>query len=82
MCLFQQAEELGSFGHMILTLELRKEERSYGEEAYEARHVSGVSLHGCLVERQLCKIEKLKPELLWRTQGVRDARGVEYVEES
>ena len=34
----------------------------------EARHVSGVSLNGGLVERPLCKAVKLKPGLPWRHQ--------------
>ena len=45
----------------------------------KARHVSGVSLNGGLVERPLCEAVKLKPGLPWRTQDVRDARVVGYL---
>lgn len=48
-------------------------------KAKEARHVSGVSLHGDL-ERSLCEAMKVKPGLPWRPQNVGDTRAVGYLQ--
>ena len=45
----------------------------------EARHVSGVSLNGGLVEGPLSESAQLKPGLPWKTQDVRDARVMGYL---
>ena len=75
----QEVAELGSFSHVVLGLELRIEERSYRIKAAEARHVSGVSLNGGLVEKQLHEAVNLKPGPPWRTQDIRGARVMGYL---
>lgn len=62
----QQMAELGSFSHMALALELRKEERN---KTTVVKHVPGMSLNAGPIERPLCKAvnsRSLKNPKCWR----------------
>ena len=67
----QQAAELGSFGHMVLALESRVEERDYGTSLHDYGKLlrPGVSLCGG-PEKPMLKTVKLKSGLPWRPQDV------------
>ena len=71
-----QATVLDHFGYMVLTLESRTEERGcgislhdLGKKAFEARAVSGVSLHESL-EKPLHEAVKMKPGLPWGLEAL------------
>lgn len=79
----QRAAELSGFGHMVLALESKTEQRLWNlspqlRKATEERHVVEMSLHGGQ-ERPLGEAVKVKPGLLWRPQDVGDARAVGYL---
>lgn len=75
----QKATELGNFDACDFGFRVKDRRKKLWNKATEARMVSGMSLNGALVEIPLCEAVNLKPGLLRRTQGIRDAKNMEYL---
>jgi hypothetical protein len=80
----QQAKEIGSLSHMVLSLESRIQERGYIElrklqvrKAAAARNMSFRSSLNEGLRRTLHKAVMVRPRLSWRPQDVGDARVIQ-----